>query len=72
VATETLPDGTFLMEQTLEHNRLNISRQSAAVARFISALAANPRLRNPLFRASVARNEAGSIDLFCIGAETAP
>jgi hypothetical protein len=60
------------MERTLEHNRLNISWQSAAAARFISALAANPRLRNPLFSASVARNEAEHIDLFCIRAESAP
>lgn len=70
--TEALPDDAFLMERILAHNRLNISGQSASAERFISALAANPRLRNPVFSASVARNEAGHINLFSFRAETAP
>ncbi len=72
MATEALPDNAFLMERILEHNRLNINGQSAGAARLINALAAGPRLCNPVFSASVAHNEAGRIDLFSIRAETAP
>jgi general secretion pathway protein L len=70
--TDALPDDTYLNELTMEHDHLSMSGQSAAAARLISALAASPRLRNPVFSAPVTRNEAGHVDLFSIRAETTP
>jgi general secretion pathway protein L len=70
--TDALPDDSYLTELVLDQTRLSITGQSAAAARLISALAASPRLRNPVFTAPVTRNEAGRTDLFSIRAETVP
>jgi general secretion pathway protein L len=70
--TDALPDDTYLVDLTLDHGRLSITGQSTAAARLISALAASPRLRNPVFSAPVTRNEAAHSDLFSIRAESVP
>jgi general secretion pathway protein L len=70
--TDALPDDTYLLALTLDHGRLSITGQSASAARLISALAANPRLRNPVFSAPVTRNEVAHSDLFSIRAEAVP
>jgi hypothetical protein len=48
-----------------------MSGQSATAARLISALAADPAIRNPAFSAPVTRNETTHTDLFSIRAEAA-
>jgi general secretion pathway protein L len=70
--TEALPDDTYLFEFALDHGRLSITGQSAAAAKLISTLAANPHIRNPGFSAPVTRNEAAHTDLFSIHAEVTP
>jgi general secretion pathway protein L len=70
--TDALPDDTYLVDLTLDHGRLSITGQSTAAARLISALAASPRLRNPVFSAPVTRNEAAHSDTFSIHAESVP
>lgn len=67
--TEILPDDTFLTDLQLRRGRLGISGQSAAAARLIPALAAEPSLRNPAFVAPVTRAEVGRADIFSITAE---
>ncbi len=70
--TEILPDDTFLTELQLRRGRLGLAGQSAAAARLIPALAAEPTFRNPAFVAPVTRVENGQADLFSIGAELGP
>lgn len=70
--TEILPDDTFLTEFQLRKGRLGISGQSAAAARLIPALAAEPTLKNPVFAAPVTRAENGQADMFSIAAELGP
>jgi general secretion pathway protein L len=70
--TDALPDDTYLTEFGLDHGRLSITGQSAAAAKLISALAANPHIRNPGFSAPVTRNETAQMDQFAIRAEVTP
>ncbi len=72
VVTDVLPDDTHLTELQLRRGRLGIAGQSAAAARLIPALAAEPTLRNPAFVAPVTRVENGQADLFSIAAELGP
>ena len=70
--TELLPDDTVLTDFTLRQGKLTISGQSAAAARLIAAMSADPVIRNPDFAASVTRIDNGRADLFSIRAEIAP
>ncbi len=70
--TDVLPDDTWLTDLTLNQGKLGLAGQSAAAAKLISALAAEPALRNPTFIAPVTRTETGGADLFSIRAEVSP
>ena len=70
--TDILPDDTSLIELSLRDRALSIAGQSAAAARLIPALAADPAIRNPAFAAPVTRNELSGIEDFSIRAEIAP
>ncbi len=70
--TEILPDDTFLTDLQLQSRTLTLTGQSAAAARLIAALAADPAIRNPTFTAPVTRNEAGKSEGFAIRAEVGP
>jgi general secretion pathway protein L len=67
--TEALPDDTFLTSLNVRQRKIMISGRSAAAARLIGALAANPQFRNPAFTAPVIRDEASGGEMFSIRAE---
>ncbi|HYZ64615.1 MAG TPA: PilN domain-containing protein, partial [Acetobacteraceae bacterium] len=66
-----LPDDTYLYELSLRDRVLTVSGQSAAAARLIPLLAADPAVRNPAFAAPVTRNETTGAESFSIRAEIA-
>ncbi len=70
--TDLLPDDTFLTELSMHQGKLGIGGQSAAAAKLIPVLAAEPTLRNPSFTAPVTRIDNGAFDQFSIRAELAP
>jgi general secretion pathway protein L len=70
--TEILPDDTHLDKLTLQQRQLTISGRSAGAARLITALGANPAIRNPAFTAPVTRAEGEDFDQFVIRADIAP
>ncbi len=70
--TDILPDDTFLTEMQLRRGRLSLAGQSAAAARLIPALAAEPTFRNPAFVAPVTRVERGQADVFSIALDLGP
>lgn len=70
--TDLLPDDTFLTDLSMHQGKLGIAGQSAAAAKLIPVLAAEPALRNPSFVAPVTRIENGTVDQFSIRAELAP
>lgn len=73
--TDILPDDTYLESLTLAERRLAMTGRSAAAARLIALLAANPLFRNPAFAAPVTRvpeGGAGGADEFTIRADVAP
>jgi general secretion pathway protein L len=70
--TAVLPDNTFLTDLTLKQRQIALRGQSANAALLISALSAEPSLRNPSFAAPVTRAASGGSDLFAIAAEAAP
>ena len=70
--TAVLPDDTYLTDFQLQGRVLTLTGQSAAAARLIALLAAEPALRNPAFTAPVTRNEPGRAEGFAIRAEVAP
>lgn len=70
--TDLLPDDTFLTELSLRQGRLNLTGQSAAAVQLITALSANPVIRNPAFAAPVTRGPGGRGDQFSIRAEVTP
>ena len=73
--TDILPDDTYLESLTLSDRRLAMTGRSAAAARLIALLAANPLFRNPAFAAPVTRvpdEGAGGADEFAIRADVAP
>jgi general secretion pathway protein L len=69
--TSILPDDTFLTGLSLTQRKITIDGQSAAAARLISALSADPVIRDAAFNAPVTRNETGA-DIFSIRAELGP
>ena len=70
--TELLPDDTFLSDLSLRQRRLTIGGQSAAAAKLIPGLAADPMFRNPGFTAPVTRSDQLKKDVFSLRAEVAP
>jgi general secretion pathway protein L len=74
--TDLLPDDSFLTELSLRQGKLSLAGQSAASARLITAMSADPVIRNPAFAAPVTRvdapGEGGHVDVFAIHAEIAP
>ena len=69
--TAILPDDTFLTTLGLHERTLTIEGQSAAAAKLIGKLAADPMFREPAFTAPVTRTEHGA-DLFALKAKVAP
>lgn len=69
--TSALPDETYLTAFAMRERKLSLSGRSATAARLISALSADPALRNPAFDAPVTRVSDKS-DLFAIRAELSP
>ena len=69
VLTDVLPDDAVLTDFTMRQRVITLTGQSAAAARLIPALAADPALRDPAFTAPVTRNETQRADMFSIRAE---
>jgi len=67
--TELLPDDTYLTALNVRQKKLTISGRSAAAARLIGAMAANPLIHNPAFTAPVIRDETNGGEMFSIRAE---
>ena len=68
--TDSLPDDTYLESLALSERHLAITGRSAAAARLIGLLAADPLVRNPAFAAPVTSAPGG--DEFAIRAEVGP
>ncbi len=69
--TDALPDDTYLTAFAMRERKLSLSGRSAAAARLIGEMSANPDLRDPAFDAPVTRVGDRS-DLFSIRATLAP
>ena len=69
--TEILPDDSYLTEFTMRERKMTLSGLSASAPKLISALSADPRIRNPAFTAPVTRSETNHSDVFSIRAELA-
>jgi general secretion pathway protein L len=67
--TDLLPDDTYLTALNVRQRKLTISGRSAAAARLIGAMAANPLIHNPAFTAPVVRDETNGGEMFSIRAE---
>ncbi len=67
--TDVLPDDTHLTTLSLWQRKLTISGHSAAAARLISAMAAQPLIHNPAFAAPVVRDEDSGGEKFSIRAD---
>jgi general secretion pathway protein L len=67
--TDLLPDDTYLSALNVRQRKLTISGRSAAAARLIGAMAANPLIHNPAFTAPVIRDETNGGEMFSIRAE---
>lgn len=71
--TAALPDDTHLTALTLKGDALSLTGQSAAAARLIPALAAQPTFRDVAFAAPVTRAAGeGRADLFTVRADLGP
>ncbi len=70
--TTLLSDDTFLTALGLRERRLTLTGQSAAAARLIPALSADPAIREPAFLAPVTRAEGRGGEIFSLRAELAP
>jgi general secretion pathway protein L len=69
--TQILPDDSYLTEFTMRERKMTLSGLSASAPKLISALSADPRIRNPAFTAPVTRSETNHLDVFSIRAELA-
>jgi general secretion pathway protein L len=69
--TDILPDDSYLTEFSMRERKMTLSGLSASAPKLISALSADPRIRNPAFTAPVTRAENGHNDVFSIRAELA-
>lgn len=70
--TSILPDDAFLVELSLARRSMTMRGYAAAAPRLITALAADPSVRNPAFTAPVTRIEGRQLDAFSIRAEWTP
>jgi general secretion pathway protein L len=70
--TDVLPDDTYLTSLSVRQRKLAIAGRSAAAARLIGAMAANPLIRNPAFVAPVIRDETNGGQMFSIRSELGP
>jgi general secretion pathway protein L len=66
--TNILPDDTYLTEFSLRDRQMTLGGRSAAAARLITALSANPAIRDAVFAAPVIRIEGATTDVFSIRA----
>jgi general secretion pathway protein L len=71
-ATEALPDDTHLTDLSLKNRRLSLIGQSAAAARLLGALAADPSFKDPAFAAPITKLEANRQEIFSITTEVRP
>jgi general secretion pathway protein L len=69
--TAILTDDTHLTGLMMQKRQVTLEGQSAAAARLLTTLAADPAVRNAAFTAPVTRSETGE-DIFSIRAEIAP
>jgi general secretion pathway protein L len=70
--TRILPDDTYLTDFTLRERQMVLGGRSAAAARLITALSADPAIRDAAFAAPVTRIEGATTDVFSIRAGVAP
>ncbi len=68
--TEILPDDSYLTEFTMRERKMTLSGMSASAPKLISALSADPRVKNPAFTAPVTR-DGKNLDVFTIRADLA-
>jgi general secretion pathway protein L len=67
-----LPDDTHLTDLSLKNRRLSLIGQSAAAARLLGALAADPSFKDPAFAAPITKLEANRQEIFSITTEVRP
>jgi general secretion pathway protein L len=67
--TEILPDDSYLTEFTMRERKMTLSGMSVSAPKLISALSADPRVKNPAFTAPVTREN--NHDVFSIRADLA-
>jgi len=70
--TDILPDDTYLTDFALHGRKLSLTGQSAAAARLIGALAADPFFKDPAFSSAVTHPQGAKLDSFSINAEIRP
>jgi general secretion pathway protein L len=70
--TRILPDDTYLTDFSLRDRQMVLGGRSAAAARLISGLSADPAIRDAAFAAPVTRVEGATTDVFSIRASIAP
>jgi general secretion pathway protein L len=70
--TQILPDDTYLTDFSLRDRQMTLAGRSAAAARLISSLSADPAIGDAAFAAPVTRIEGATTDLFSIRARIAP
>ena len=70
--TRILPDDTYLTDFSLRERQMVLSGRSAAAARLITALSADPAIHDAGFAAPVTRIEGATTDVFSIRATIAP
>jgi general secretion pathway protein L len=70
--TRILPDDTYLTDFSLHDRQMTLAGRSAAAARLITSLSADPAIRNAGFAAPVTRIEGATTDVFSIRADIAP
>ena len=72
LVTEALPDDTYVTTLSLRERKVSVSGRSAAAARLIGAMTANPLIHGPAFIAPVVRDETNGGQMFSIRAELGP
>ena len=70
--TRILPDDTYLTDFSLRERQMLLGGRSAAAARLITGLSADPSIRDATFAAPVTRIEGATTDVFSIRAGIAP
>jgi general secretion pathway protein L len=70
--TEVLPDDTYVTSLALRQRKLTVTGRSAAAARLIGSMTANPLIHSPAFVAPVIRDETNGGQMFSIRADMGP